>query len=631
MTSPENNIPNNMNDLEPTLMEPITSDMLQGSNAVTENNSAPDTISTLADIREEQVPDTHQYIPALSNMSTVVAPTYGEEKKRSPLPFILIGVGAVIIGLIIFLCVHFFKGKALSDKERVFLATAKTLGDQSIFAVMGNFEDEAGNGMLLPGYIDDCRQAKTNIDAIMEQGASTQVVVKLQDLVFDDQSMGSFFTSLSGLALTANGQYAPKMGQIYEELKLTFIGFKIFSSEILLNETSMSVAVPELLDGFFTIDLLHFGRKYNETDFINGGELLPDAIAEALSISPLQLANFPDLSTHAFITSESAAESLLTFYNSIEVTKDETKKDVTVGGEPLRCEVFHMNIAKDDLQTFGNAYRVWYLDSLERYFKDNKGIATVLLLSLDYSNIDSEDIVGDLMAYLDENLSEDTMSEIFSAFEDNLTSTMLIDSDNRLISFTTETTINYDDETYGISADVQFAGKDYLCDALSAYVAVDYAGSTYSIAFTNNGSTTNNIRSDLASLIVKENGTDYLRIDLNAEYDLSSKHFHDEMTQYLSDGYDEYTLSYVMDGSTSIGTDKCTLDINSLAISYADDYDDDFTIELGINASISKLEDDLKQLHGTEYRIFDMTQEKFEEIGMEAGDFLYDLYYDLIW
>lgn len=601
---------NYASDIAPTQMDPAGVDTAQA-----------DTVTPLP---EAEAASQHQYIP-----TNPVVPEAGddssEKKKKNPLPFILIPVGVILLGLAIFFGIRFIKSKILSDKERVILAYAKTFGDQSLFAVMGGYEDEAGNGNLLPAYVDDFVNAENTVKNIMENGAETSLNIKLKDYTIGG-AYGSYIPSISGVSASFEGQYAPKSGAVYQQFKLNYVGFKLFEMQTRMTDSSISVALPDMNDAYYTIDTIHLGTKYNEWIQALADEagedaddlLIPDALADTVSLNPLKFSEMPDLSFTAYIKNPASREALLAFYNSIEVTKEEDKKGMTVGGDVLQCDVFQTTITKDSICALTDAYNTWCVNTMEAYLKENEGLAAIAYYAA--TNDDSEvDYVAELVKLYDEEHQKATQA-FKDTFADDIAFESIIDKDNRLIaSSTTISIVDDQNETWDMSLSLSFSGAQYLCDNMECTFTANGATSgKYEFFVKNNGETNNNIRKDTTFMSVSERGNTAFEVTSNSEYVFEDKHFH--CSTEIKNCYSSVLYNTEVDGDLSITDTAISTDIDTLKFTLTSDYDE-YMIDLGIDATVKALEGDVKELSGTEHKLFEMDMEALEELSSDFSDF----------
>lgn len=555
-----------------------------------------------------------------------------EEEKKSPLPFILVGVGVLLIlGVVSFFTYKFFHGP-LSDKDQVLLSFAKTFGNNSVFAVMGGFEDQSGNGTLLPTYVDDFITAKNTVTNIIDQGAETKVHVKIDN--YEDEYA---FLPLNGAGLTLSGEFCPKQGSIYQKLKVSYMGLNMSDFEALLTRDELDITAKGI-KGYLSIPTLKFGKNYNEADYsINYGEELPEHLTEILSFDPLSIASYPTINLKTFMESEAGKVALADLYEAIEVERTGKEKSFTVFGKKEDCAEFTISLKKKAMKKFYTSYYDWSMDTLEDFFEDNEWVAALFLAYTNEIDEYSEDFVADVMAYL-EYSAEDKNEFMDSLFSNDFDATVYLDPKGNLVCFDNDFTFSSYYEDYTANLHCEWAGEQYLCDNYKIdFTAKDSSKNKYYIGLQNDGYTENNVRKDKTTFTWNSSDFDEEReIVFNSSYEFDEKRFHVDF-DYEEPSYwheDEPTLwDFEIEGDLKIEEDSFAFNIDEFKIHELDTYwDEEYELTLSGEIELDVLDEPTTSLSGKKYELFKMDEDEIDDFTSDSSSnsfFRYMLMYML--
>lgn len=127
-----------------------------------------------------------------------------------------------------------------------------------------------------------------------------------------------------------------------EEISISLAYYELLSIQLAVDKTNAYLDVPMLYDGSITFNTQNLGEQFNNSifyEYLDGEEIADD----------LSLDFFHNNSAYDI---ESNAKKLLEIVKNAEITKDDSKVNVTVGNGDVPCNGYRIVLKKEDINQF---------------------------------------------------------------------------------------------------------------------------------------------------------------------------------------------------------------------------------------------------------------------------------------
>ncbi|MBP3470271.1 MAG: hypothetical protein J6K26_12245 [Lachnospiraceae bacterium] len=533
-------------------------------------------------------------------------------KSKKKILCIIIPCCIAVVALLVVL-VLFFTGTFLSPKARVMLALSKTFGGEGIFAQLSGNEDVSAYGYA-PEYIAELRKTQAALSDFQENGYSYESIFTLTNLKYDGAP--SEIPALAGMGFQLSGEIDSGKQLAHHSLSGHYNFLNISIGELYADDSSISLMIPVLFDGYLIIPTDTFGTSYNASAFPEiTGKTIPREYAAELSFSPFELCD--DLISEDDFTgnTEELLVLLKDFYEEIEVKKTGDSREFTVGSKELSCEEYVILISEDAVDNLLDSYEDYYEELYESYEKWLPLLAVA-------ADSDPDEL---FTAY--QQLQEDNLLQLRKIFAKDYEIYVYLDNQNRLIAASYEDEFevktSYDgsdlDSRIQVSAQIAFHGDKSLpssydgqltlsfeeTDEAPCTLIADFKGE--STVSDKDAERTGSLEIDF-SLSENDTTTDAMLIfdtvynledrELSWEASLSAEKFSAELGSDFSIASEEDNISFVIDDfSIKVTTSDKTYKLS---------FDTDITY--------SVLTEEVPTPSGTEYNLFEMNKTELSDL-----------------
>ena len=533
-------------------------------------------------------------------------------KSKKKILCIIIPCCIAVVALLVVL-VLFFTGTFLSPKARVMLALSKTFGGEGIFAQLSGNEDVSAYGYA-PEYIADLRKTQAALSDFQENGYSYESNFTLTNLKYDGAP--SEIPALAGMGFQLSGEIDSGKQLAHHSLSGHYNFLNISIGELYADDSSISLMIPVLFDGYLIIPTDTFGTSYNASAFPEiTGKTIPGEYAADLSFSPFELCD--DLISEDDFTgnTEELLVLLKDFYEEIEVKKTGDSREFTVGSKELSCEEYVILISEDAMDNLLDTYEDYYEESYESYEKWLPLLAVA-------ADSDPDEL---FTAY--QQLQEDNLLQLRKIFAKDYEIYVYLDNQNRLIAASYEDEFevktSYDgsdlDSRIQVSAQIAFHGDKSLPSSYDGQLTLsfeetDEAPCTLIADFKGESTVSDKDAERTGSLEINcslsenDTTTDAMLIfdtvynledrELSWEASLSAEEFSAELGSDFSIASEEDNISFVIDDfSIKVTTSDKTYKLS---------FDTDITY--------SVLTEEVPTPSGTEYNLFEMNKTELSDL-----------------
>ena len=533
-------------------------------------------------------------------------------KSKKKILCIIIPCCIAVVALLVVL-VLFFTGTFLSPKARVMLALSKTFGGEGIFAQLSGNEDVSAYGYA-PEYIADLRKTQAALSDFQENGYSYESNFTLTNLKYDGAP--SEIPALAGMGFQLSGEIDSGKQLAHHSLSGHYNFLNISIGELYADDSSISLMIPVLFDGYLIIPTDTFGTSYNASAFPEiTGKTIPGEYAADLSFSPFELCD--DLISEDDFTgnTEELLVLLKDFYEEIEVKKTGDSREFTVGSKELSCEEYVILISEDAMDNLLDTYEDYYEELYESYEKWLPLLAVA-------ADSDPDEL---FTAY--QQLQEDNLLQLRKIFAKDYEIYVYLDNQNRLIAASYEDEFevktSYDgsdlDSRIQVSAQIAFHGDKSLPSSYDGQLTLsfeetDEAPCTLIADFKGESTVSDKDAERTGSLEINcslsenDTTTDAMLIfdtvynledrELSWEASLSAEEFSAELGSDFSIASEEDNISFVIDDfSIKVTTSDKTYKLS---------FDTDITY--------SVLTEEVPTPSGTEYNLFEMNKTELSDL-----------------
>lgn len=533
-------------------------------------------------------------------------------KSKKKILCIIIPCCIAVVALLVVL-VLFFTGTFLSPKARVMLALSKTFGGEGIFAQLSGNEDVSAYGYA-PEYIAELRKTQAALSDFQENGYSYESIFTLTNLKYDGAP--SEIPALAGMGFQLSGEIDSGKQLAHHSLSGHYNFLNISIGELYADDSSISLMIPVLFDGYLIIPTDTFGTSYNASAFPEiTGKTIPGEYAAELSFSPFELCD--DLISEDDFTgnTEELLVLLKDFYEEIEVKKTGDSREFTVGSKELSCEEYVILISEDAVDNLLDTYEDYYEKLYESYEKWLPLLAVA-------ADSDPDEL---FTAY--QQLQEDNLLQLRKIFAKDYEIYVYLDNQNRLIAASYEDEFevktSYDgsdlDSRIQVSAQIAFHGDKSLPSSYDGQLTLsfeetDEAPCTLIADFKGESTVSDKDAERTGSLEINcslsenDTTTDAMLIfdtvynledrELSWEASLSAEEFSAELGSDFSIASEEDNISFVIDDfSIKVTTSDKTYKLS---------FDTDITY--------SVLTEEVPTPSGTEYNLFEMNKTELSDL-----------------
>ena len=533
-------------------------------------------------------------------------------KSKKRILCIIIPCCIAVVALLVIL-VLFFTGTFLSPKARVMLALSKTFGGEGIFAQLSGNEDVSAYGYA-PEYIADLRKTQATLTDFQENGYSYESNFTLTNLKYDGAPFE--IPALAGMGFQLSGEIDSGKQLAHHSLSGHYNFLNISIGELYADDSSISLMIPVLFDGYLIIPTDTFGTSYNASAFPEiTGKTIPGEYAAELSFSPFALCN--DLISSDGFTgnTEELLVLLKDFYEEIEVKKTGDSKEFTVGSKELSCEEYVILISEDAVEDLLDTYEDYYEELYESYEKWLPLLAVA-------ADSDPDELITEF-----QQLQEDNLLQLRKIFAKDYEIYVYLDNHNRLIAASYEDEFemktSYDgsdlDSRIQISAQIAFHGNKSLPSSYDGQLTLSLEGTdeapcTLTADFKGESTVSDKDAERTGSLEINcslsenDTTTDAMLFfdtvynledrELSWEASFSAEEFSAELGSAFSIEPEEDNISFVIDDfSIKVTTSDKTYKLS---------FDTDITY--------SVLTDEVPTPSGTEYNLFEMNKTELGDL-----------------
>lgn len=543
-------------------------------------------------------------------------------KKKGGLIAILIAAIILIIAgivCILFFCTTIF----LSPKQKVMLSLSKAFGSDSIVSIVTGNKKVKSSGNFAPYTGLSVKQLADIRAAIDESGYQTSFEAKLTKLKSDNLPNANI---AKGAAIGFDSILNKKDRTAYANVYAKYLSLTLLDAEILVEDSDVSLALGDYLDGYFTLNTENFGKDYKKSFFYDEMDDETNEILKDLSFNIFDLMEKRtdlqiDLS-QLFDESGDAIKITKKFYDSIEVEETGAKESFEVGGKDLQCKEYKISIDEKDLAKYLDSYEEFLLEATKEYYSQYFDY-------LEESELMDDDMLDEMREEIEYELEED-FPDMFEEFKDIFVKDyefyVYLDNKCRLIDFFYEDSFTNDyDEDLNVALDLTWHGKEYLFDDFdgSFIVTID-DDEENAIYFANEGKTEDGNRNDEFTVLFENSEDDENNMEfvINSSKQKTGEFDYNLKITHLSDK--EY-ISFAATGKETVGKDFYELNVDDFIFDSLLD-GDKTNVSFSFFYSIGTPYDEIPSFKGTEYQILKMDEDDLEEVFEEIYDNVEDTF-----
>lgn len=539
-------------------------------------------------------------------------------KSKKRILCIIIPCCIAVVALLVVL-VLFFTGTFLSPKARVMLALSKTFGGEGIFAQLSGNEDVSAYGYA-PEYIADLRKTQAALTEFQEKGYTYESNFTQSSINYDGAP--SEVSLFAGLGFQLIGEIDSGKQLAHHSLSGHYNFFNVSIGELYADESSISLMIPVLLDGYLTIPTDTFGTSYNDSAFPEmTGITISEEYADELSFSPFEF--YDDLiQADGFSgNTEGLLELLKDFYEEIEVKKTGDSRDFTVGSKELSCEEYVILISEDAVDDLLDTYEDYYEELYDRYEK------WIPLLAI------AADSDPDLIITEYQQMQEESFRQLNDLFAKDYEIYVYLDNNNRLIAASYEDDFEIkashggrdQNSSIQVSAEIAFHGDKNLPSSYDGQITFSFEGNdeapwTLTADFEGENSVSSKDAERTGSLEIdfslseNDTTTDAMLI-FDTVYNLEDK----ELSWEASFSAEEFNAELGSDFSIEPEEDSISFVIDDFSIKVTAS-DKTYKLSFDTDITYAVLTDEVPKPSGTEYNLFDMSETELNNLFSSFSD-----------
>lgn len=538
-------------------------------------------------------------------------------KKKTKVILICIPVLLLITGI---LCFIFRATLFLSPKEKVTLALLQTFGTDSIFSLLA--EDFEYNNFSLSSQ-DDAGVWEDLSDMLSStKGFSYETTLTLNDIEIpgnEDLRM------LSGVGIQLEGEQNIEEKLLYQSFCLRYTAFPVLTGKLSLDNENLSLALPDLYEGYVRINTETFGTDYNASSLCSVLNLpIPEEYVPLFEVNLFDRTNldFPPyfvLMTENHPYREDYLELLQTLYQAVEVEATRETKTFTINQEEISGYCYLVTLNEDDLVDFMedrvNLYRNILLDRLS----SNEGL--FFLYKEKYMLYDME-TPEEVANFIYPECTEEGWEALGI---DDWELEVYLDRNYRLLSLEADSLPYYEFSIEDVN--ILFAGENYWWENISANFDIVAMGEVYySVSLLNESLSGEEERTDTLSFVLSSPIFSSEDIPLY-ENTLSANYVYEENHLSLNGSFIERNSKI-----STYGADFY-FDFNEDTLEFSVEADD-FFVQFPEHATVNYIElsgdfciaptEEVTALTGTEYEILSMNETQLFSLALEIADNLED-------
>ena len=198
------------------------------------------------------------------------------KEKKNKLLMVLIPTAIALVTVVVLLCLALFTPIFLSPKERVILAFAKTYGQNPILSMM--YEDvtsvEPDDTTAQSLFNNTITQASENVKVFMEGCFESEYSLTFEEFTSDalTEEDLAMIDMMQGAGIYGVIQSDIPNRLLYNEYGVRYNGARLLNMELFVDDTTISVACEDFLDGYVSFESDTFGEDFTIvtiSDFIS--------------------------------------------------------------------------------------------------------------------------------------------------------------------------------------------------------------------------------------------------------------------------------------------------------------------------------------------------------------------------
>lgn len=333
-----------------------------------------------------------------------------EQQPKKKGPIVAIVLLCVFIILLIICGVILGIGMLSSPKEKVMKAVGTTMAD-----VDTTFADYLGMQDLMTLTTKD--------------KYSSELELTLEEL--EDNYWGDDYSMLSGIGIKTEINMDYKARKMLSDMKIRYNGANIVGLKMVADDTQLGIEMPDFYDGYLVMNYENFAENYNNSYISRASGLTVDEDYKVDMFSG-------GAATGGEVFKKKYAEDLKNIYEVIEVSKTDEKRDVELNGKTQSCTGYEVVIPQVAIQVF-----------IEDILEFTESIST-------YEDVDYSEI-------------EEMMLELF---DEDIEAMVYLDKKGRMVAFECRMELGIEDEAIDYKLDVEWTGKEHLCNAYVAKMSL---------------------------------------------------------------------------------------------------------------------------------------------------------------
>ena len=343
-----------------------------------------------------------------------------------------------------------------------------------------------------------------------------------------------------------------------EEFSISLAYYELLSVQLAVDKTDAYLDIPVLYDGSITFNTQNLGEQFNNSifyEYLDGEEIADD----------FSLDFFHDDSIYDV---ENGTKELLEVVKNAQITKDDSKVNVTVGNGEVSCNGYRLILKQEDINQ--------YLESMA--------------------------------------VSADSVSKV----KDDVELLIYMDKGNNIKQIQTGKDIETDLIT--VSFALRIEGLRRPLDDLKGKINIEEDGEVYEINFDYNGEKDGEQYNQVLQAKVKTTETDLASVAYEAVWDLENAGYDMDVEVNLAD------LNYEVGLKGTIETDSSGFYMN---LDDCDLYmDQEKLADFSGTYSMEPLTEEIEMPAGETHAIFEFSEMEFLTFVMDMADKL-DEYYDM--
>ncbi len=520
------------------------------------------------------------------------------------------GIAVLIILLVLILCagiyafLFFFTNIFSTPKQKVAKAFVNTFGTNNIIAELSGYTENKNSEYVTFGDI------KAQYDEMIQGPFSLNF-----EMVLDKAVLPEDISMAYGAGMTIHSDVDMENRAIYMNIGGKYNGTKLIDFDLFLDDADISFTENNFLSGYLTFNSESLGSDILSSPYLsNGVDDIEDEIADHLksikfnifdSYEEAKEKDFNPLKeNHEYI------EPIVNLYDDITVESTGEYSVFEIDGKDVKCNSYEVTMTKENLITFYEGLQPFSVKLFESLM-DEYGVAENEYLTYDGKEYDDIDDMFD-------DFFDDATDAIDEYFPDEITMTVYLnEKKGTLVALSLNDVFEIEDVELEYDIYGEFLGGNVPTDVmmLDFYCGdADNPDESVELVIENDGESTKEETEGTYSLNMYSGSENVLTIEADYMYNMDSTEYEVSATMESNDSDTKFSVE--SEGTLSSTDTEIDLEYDSLKLTYSDSYN---KMSLTFKGSyiISILDDDVKGPKGTKYEIFKMTEDDFDDLGME--------------